>query len=64
MDVKAAKVEGKTARPYTSAEFVDLRTVLANKAQRAKAVHTVLDNLSAHKTAVCSSVRLAAVLAT
>jgi transposase len=50
LDVKTGKVEGKTARRHTSAEFVDFLTVLLSKAQWAKEIHIVLDNLSAHKT--------------
>jgi transposase len=52
LDVKTGKVEGKTARRHTSAEFVEFLTVLVNKAQWAKEIHIVLDNLSAHKTQV------------
>lgn len=50
LDVKTGKVEGKTARRHTSAEFVKFLTELVSKAQRAKEIHIVLDNLSAHKT--------------
>ena len=50
LDVKTGKVEGKTARRHTSAEFVEFLTMLVNKTQSAKEIHIVLDNLSAHKT--------------
>ena len=50
LDVNTGKVEGKTARRHTSAEFVDFLTLLVNKARSAKEIHIVLDNLSAHKT--------------
>src|SRR5258705_11831311 len=50
LDVKTGKVEGKTARRHTSAEFVEFLTILVNKTQSAKEIHIVLDNLSAHKT--------------
>lgn len=50
LDVKTGRVEGKTARRYTSAEFVDFLTTLVNKARWAREIHIVLDNLSAHKT--------------
>jgi len=50
LDVKTGKVEGKTARRHTSAEFVEFLTGVVSKAQWAKEIHIVLDNLSAHKT--------------
>ncbi|HEX2237306.1 MAG TPA: IS630 family transposase [Gammaproteobacteria bacterium] len=50
LEVKTGKVEGKTARRHTSAEFVDFLTELVQKAKWAKEIHIVLDNLSAHKT--------------
>jgi transposase len=50
LDVKTGRVEGKTARRHTSAEFVEFLTVLVNKVQWAKQIHIVLDNLSVHKT--------------
>jgi transposase len=50
LDVKTGKVEGRTARRHTSAEFVAFLTVLVNRTQWAKEIHIVLDNLSAHKT--------------
>jgi transposase len=50
LDVRTGKVEGKTARRHTSAEFVEFLAGLVSKAQWAKEIHIVLDNLSAHKT--------------
>jgi transposase len=50
LDVKTGKVEGKTARRHTSAEFIGFLTELADKAKWAREIHIVLDNLSAHKT--------------
>lgn len=50
LDVKTGKVQGKTARRHTSAEFVDFLQELVAKARWAKEIHVVLDNLSAHKT--------------
>jgi transposase len=50
LDVKTGKVEGKTARRHTSAEFLVFLRELVKKARWAKQIHTVLDNLSAHKT--------------
>lgn len=50
LDVKTGKVEGKTAKRHTSAEFIVFLWELVNKARWAKQIHIVLDNLSAHKT--------------
>jgi len=50
LDVKTGKVEGKTARRHTSAEFLVFLRELVKKARWAKQIHIVLDNLSAHKT--------------
>jgi len=50
LDVKSGKVEGKTARRHTSAEFLVFLRELVKKARRAKQIDIVLDNLSAHKT--------------
>jgi transposase len=47
--VKTGKVEGKTARRHTGAQFIAFLTQLLGKTRWAK-VHIVLDNLSAHKT--------------
>jgi transposase len=48
--VKTGKVEGKTAKRHTSAEFVEFLAGLVDKAKWAQEIHIVLDNLSAHKT--------------
>jgi transposase len=50
LDVKTGKVEGKTARRHTSAEFIEFLAALVRKAKWAREIHIVLDNLSAHKT--------------
>jgi transposase len=50
LDVKTGKVQGKTARRHTSAEFIGFLTDVVNKARWASEIHIVLDNLSAHKT--------------
>src|SRR5438128_7682889 len=50
LDVKTGKVESKTARRHTSAEFIAFLTQLLSKTRWAKEIHIVLDNLSAHKT--------------
>ena len=50
LEVKTGKVEGKTARRHTSAEFIAFLTQLLSKTRWAKEIHIVLDNLSAHKT--------------
>src|ERR1700683_3211175 len=44
------RVEGKTAKRHTSAEFIAFLNQLLSKARWAKEIHIVLDNLSAHKT--------------
>ena len=48
--MKTGKVEGKTARRHTSAEFLGFLRKLMNQARWAQQIHIVLDNLSAHKT--------------
>ena len=50
LEVKTGKVEGKTAERHTSAEFLAFLQDLLKKARRAKEIHIVLDNLSAHQT--------------
>ena len=50
LDVKTGKVEGKTAKRHTSAEFIAFLNQLLSKTRGAKEIHIVLDNLSAHKT--------------
>ena len=50
LDVKTGKVEGRTAKRHTSAEFLTFLHSLLGKARWAKEIHIVLDNLSAHKT--------------
>ena len=50
LDVKTGRVEGKTARRHTSAEFIYFLTDVVGKAKWAREIHIVLDNLSAHKT--------------
>src|SRR6202162_5708706 len=48
--MKTGKVEGKTAKRLTSAEFIVFLWKLVKKARWAKRIHIVLDNLSVHKT--------------
>src|SRR5438128_3865941 len=50
LEVKTGKVQGKTAKRHTSAEFIVFLRELVKKARWAKQIHIVLDNLSAHKT--------------
>jgi transposase/transposase-like protein len=50
LDIKTGKVEGKTAQRHTSAEFISFLSELVEKANWAREIHIVLDNLSAHKT--------------
>ena len=51
LDVKTGKVEGKTTRRHTSADFIQFLTSIVGKTKWVKEIHIVLDNLSAHKTA-------------
>jgi transposase len=50
LDVKSGKVTGKTAKRHTSADFIEFLSDVVQQAPRAKEIHIVLDNLSAHKT--------------
>ena len=50
LDGKAGKVEGKTTRRHTSAEFMGFLAGIVAKTRWAEEIHIVLDNLSAHKT--------------
>ena len=50
LEVKTGRVDGKTAQRHTSAEFVAFLAELVGKANWAREIHIVLDNLSAHKT--------------
>jgi transposase len=50
LDVKTGRVEGKTTRRHTSADFIAFLTEVVAKTRWAKQIHIVLDNLSAHKT--------------
>jgi len=50
LDVKTGKIEGKTTRRHTSADFIEFLTDIVDRTRWAKEIHIVLDNLSAHKT--------------
>jgi transposase len=50
LDVKTGKVQGHTAKRHTSDDFIAFVSDLVYRARRAKQIHIVLDNLSAHKT--------------
>jgi transposase len=50
LDVKSGKVTGKTAKRHTSADFIEFLRDVVQQAPKAKEIHIVLDNLSAHKT--------------
>jgi len=50
LDIKTGKIQGRTARRHTSEEFLAFISELVSRAQWAKEIHIVLDNLSAHKT--------------
>jgi len=50
LEGKTGKVEGKTAKRHSSAEFLAFLQPLLSQTRGAKEIHIVLDNLSAHKT--------------
>jgi transposase len=50
LDVQTGKVQGKTAKRHTSAEFIDFLEQVVASAPAPQEIHIVLDNLSAHKT--------------
>lgn len=50
LDVGTGRVQGKVAARHTSVEFVDFLKTVTRSAPRGKAIHFVVDNLSAHKT--------------
>jgi transposase len=50
LDVKTGKVQGMTAARHTSQDFVAFLEGSVARTARARQIHVVLDNLSAHKT--------------
>ena len=50
LDVKTGQVHGMTAGRHTSQEFIAFLEGLVARTKWARAIHVVLDNLSAHKT--------------
>lgn len=50
LDVKTGQVHGMTAGRHTSKEFIGFLSGLVERADWAREIHVVLDNLSAHKT--------------
>ncbi len=50
LDVKTGQVHGMTAGRHTSQQFIAFLKGLVARADWAKEIHVVLDNLSAHKT--------------
>lgn len=50
LDIQTGRVQGKTAKRHTSAEFVAFLERVVASAPAAQEIHIVLDNLSAHKT--------------
>jgi len=50
LDVKTGQVHGMTAARHTSQEFIAFLKGLVERVAKAKEIHVVLDNLSAHKT--------------
>ena len=50
LDVATGRVEGKTAARHTSAEFVTFLDQVVATAPKRRAIHVIVDNLSAHTT--------------
>jgi transposase len=50
LDVNSGRVTGKTARRHTSTDFIAFLSGVVQQTRRAREIHIVLDNLSAHKT--------------
>jgi hypothetical protein len=50
LDVGSGHVPGNVAARHTSAEFVDVLDQVVRSASKRKAIHVVVDNLSAHET--------------
>src|ERR1043166_5919780 len=50
LNVKTGEVHGMTASRHTAQQFITFLTGLVERAEWAKEIHVVLDNLSAHKT--------------
>ena len=50
LDVKTGEVHGMTAARHTAQQFITFLNGLVERAEWAKEIHVVLDNLSAHKT--------------
>jgi transposase len=50
LEVATGRVEGMTAPHHTSAEFLTFLEQVIASAPRGKAIHFIVDNLSAHKT--------------
>lgn len=50
LEVATGRVEGKTAAQQISAEFIDFLDHVDATAPKRKAIHFIVDNLSAHNT--------------
>jgi len=50
LDVQTGKVQGKTAKRHTSADFIAFVSDVVERNPAPREIHIVLDNLSAHKT--------------
>ncbi|HEX4310133.1 MAG TPA: IS630 family transposase [Acidobacteriaceae bacterium] len=50
LDVQTGKVQGKTAKRHTSADFIAFVSDVVERNPTPREIHIVLDNLSAHKT--------------
>ena len=52
LDTAAGRVHGKTAARHTSRDFVDFLKEVISRCPPEQQIHIILDNLSAHKTAL------------
>lgn len=52
LDTKTGRVQGKTAARHTSQEFVQFLDQVVPQCPATQGIHIILDNLSAHKTAL------------
>ena len=48
--MKTGHVHGKAGKRHTSEDFLAFITQIVERIHRSKQIHSVLDNLSAHKT--------------
>jgi hypothetical protein len=55
LDVKTGTVQGKTAKPHASEDFIAFLSELVSRARWAKEIHIILDTLSATRPRLSSS---------